>query len=597
MKKTPFALAFIASVSIMLGAPERLPDYVKLRTAVTGLLNWKVAVPSDAFEKLTFFEAAEKATTLGLGFVEGFDTQRVGPDLAKNLDCDLGAGERASVKNRLLELKVKMAAYHVTGKNRNEEEWRKLFDFAKAVGVETIISPREGADLPLIGRLADEFGINVALRYAGTDFVKELENVSDRIGVQADIGQWMRQGVKPVDGLKTISSRLMGVNLRDASALGERGHPVILGSGAANLEAFLLEMSRLERPESLVSRSQCGNCSRALVWPKSIMLMVEPTGLGDPITDLSQSLQGFEKAVRPAMGDFVDAISKATPITSPLTVPVEDRQKIEAALPREAPAQPKKLRKLLILDLCPAGGYYHTTIADANLALELMAKNTKAYEPIFSNDLDNLKYPKIKQFDAVFLNSTVGEDFIDPEVLDGLIRFVREGGGLAGIHGATYASMDLPAFGDMIGAQDGPHRVETATLKIDDPSSPLTAAFADSPLTKEFGGREFVYTDEFYHFLPTGPFSREKLHVLLSIDTQKSDMSTWHVRPDNDYGLSWIRNYGKGRVFNCALGHTPTLFETPALATYILSGIQFVLGDLAADATPSAQADSKRLTR
>src|SRR5437868_14745624 len=45
-------------------------------------------------------------------------------------------------------------------------------------------------------------------------------------------------------------------------------------------------------------------------------------------------------------------------------------------------------------------------------------------------------------------------------------------------------------------------------------------------------------------------YSREKLHVLTSIDTDKSDMSTWHVRPDNDYATSWIKSYGKGRVFN-----------------------------------------------
>ena len=95
--------------------------------------------------------------------------------------------------------------------------------------------------------------------------------------------------------------------------------------------------------------------------------------------------------------------------------------------------------------------------------------------------------------------------------------------------------------------------------------------------------------DEFYHFVPTGPFSRDKLHVLISINAGKSDLSHWQIRPDNDYGLTWIKSYGKGRVFNCALGHTPTLFATPSLAEHILAGIQFVLGDLEADTTPSAK--------
>jgi type 1 glutamine amidotransferase len=57
--------------------------------------------------------------------------------------------------------------------------------------------------------------------------------------------------------------------------------------------------------------------------------------------------------------------------------------------------------------------------------------------------------------------------------------------------------------------------------------------------------------------------------------------------------LVWIKSYGKGRVFNCAMGHTPTLFETPALAQMMLGAIQFVLGDLPADTTPSAMLSMK----
>jgi hypothetical protein len=54
----------------------------------------------------------------------------------------------------------------------------------------------------------------------------------------------------------------------------------------------------------------------------------------------------------------------------------------------------------------------------------------------------------------VFLNGFGGgEVFVDPDVLNGLLRFVREGGGVAGLHGSTYASQDLPEYGEMMGAQ------------------------------------------------------------------------------------------------------------------------------------------------
>jgi type 1 glutamine amidotransferase len=61
------------------------------------------------------------------------------------------------------------------------------------------------------------------------------------------------------------------------------------------------------------------------------------------------------------------------------------------------------------------------------------------------------------------------------------------------------------------------------------------------------------------------------------------------ARPDADYELSWIHSYGKGRVFICTLGHNPTIVTTPETAQFILAGIQFILGDLKADTTPSAQ--------
>jgi type 1 glutamine amidotransferase len=152
--------------------------------------------------------------------------------------------------------------------------------------------------------------------------------------------------------------------------------------------------------------------------------------------------------------------------------------------------------------------------------------------------------------------------------------------------------MDWPEFGEMIGVKWGVHRepTEQATVRIDDPNHPLTAPFA---------GKPFVYQDEFFRF-PIGPYSRDKLRVLLSIDVEKTDMNQGRpcpkpcVRPDNDYAVSWIRSYGKGRVFFCILGHNPTLYMNPQLAEYFLRGIQFILGDLEADTTPSSKLSSNR---
>jgi type 1 glutamine amidotransferase len=220
------------------------------------------------------------------------------------------------------------------------------------------------------------------------------------------------------------------------------------------------------------------------------------------------------------------------------------------------------------------------------LWIEQAAKKTGAFTPTFNNDLDNLKYPKIKEYDAIFLNSIVGPVFADPEVIAGLTRFVREGSGVVGIHGSTYASQDVPEYGEMMGATAGPHRIELSVLKVEDPNSPII---------KQFSGSNYGSIDEHYHFPGTSPYTREKVHVLLSIDNAKSDMTEWKgIRPDEDYAMAWIRSYGQGRVFTTVLGHTAQLLGTPELSQMVFAGTQYALGDLAADATPSAKIATKK---
>ncbi len=439
--------------------------------------------------------------------------------VSTNLRYTLGADELAGVKSRLAELGLRMPAYRIDSIPADDASRRKLLEFAKALEVEVILT-RQQPQPPLAQ-------------------VPPAPNIA----------------VEDSRGLYKQGATTVGANLRDAA-------------GAAPL---LLELSRQQPPERPEWPNKCGDCATSRPSTKPLFFTINP-----------DAGENYDKAVRVAAGFRVNAISRMLPITTTERIPADERQKIDAAVPREALVKPRRPRKLLILDVCPAGGFYHTTIAHGNLMLQLIAQYTGAYEPIFDNNLDNLKYPRIRQYDAVFLNSVVGPVFADPDVLNGLIRYVREGGGVAGLHGTTFASQDLREFGELMGAQEGPHQYngEPGTLKIDDP---------DSPLTKHFGGKGFSMIDEFYHFPPTGPYTREKLHVLVSVDADRTDLRRWPIRPDNDYGMAWIKNEGKGRVFNSVLGHRPDFYMMPDLVKLMLGGIQFVLGDLDADTTPSAK--------
>jgi type 1 glutamine amidotransferase len=520
-------------------ASVRWEAWSAMRSAATAIVGWKIGPRADSFPQLSFYDAAAKIDLLGVGYFEGFSTQQFDEEIPKNVGQNLAPGEVTAVKDRLNALSLAMTAYHVPNIEPGEAAARKLFEFSKNVGVETIVSEQMPDELPLIDKLASEYGVNVAVCGNPESVLSAIASLGTRMGVCGDTALWMKAGIKPVDELTHLKSRLFLVHV---------------AAGSAGLPEFLREMYRMELKPSLIV--------------------------------VSGPFDVFEKALQPVLADKVDQMSRVAAIRGPERMTPEARSLIDAAIPAKAVATPKKPRKLLVLDLNIAYPG-HQSIPAENYALEQMGKRTGAYVAVFDNNLDNLKYDKIRQFDAVYLNNTVGMIFVDPEVREGLLRFVREGGGLAGNHGTSHASMDWPEFHDMIGVVRGIHRenTEKAWIKVDDPNSPLTAPFA---------GNEFLYMDEFFRF-PTPPYSREKLHVLLTMDVQKTDMNQgrpcqWPcVRTDHDYAISWIHNYGKGRVFFSNLGHQPTIFTTPPLAEHFFRAIQFILGDLDADATPSGK--------
>ncbi len=303
--------------------------------------------------------------------------------------------------------------------------------------------------------------------------------------------------------------------------------------------------------------------------------------LGFGLVTCYGSLAGAQQAnARPAAGDAVRAAIRE-----------DDRLKIEEALPAEAFAKPTKPRKLLIFDV-NVGYPGHPSRFYANFAFQRMGEKTGAFQTVVSRDPSVFEPESLRQFDAVFLNNTVGNLFDDPRLRQSLLEFVCGGGGLLGVHGTSVAFThwpgareDWPEFGMMLGARGASHRNndEHVFFKFDDPGHPLTGPFGD---------QGFDFRDEYFRF--HAPYSRDRVRVLLSIDTQKTDMQQGGarggaVREDNDYAIAWVRNYGRGRVFYCSAAHNPYVFWDPTLLRFYLGAVQFTLGDLPAPTLPSAR--------
>lgn len=214
--------------------------------------GWKLAVQAWTFRQATFLETLEKLGKIDVKYVEAYPGQRLGGDLEGVLNHNMNEETRKALKKHLEEAGIRLVCYGVV-QGGNEEEWRRIFGFAKEMGVETINSEPNPAHLELLDKLTEEYGVQLAIhnhpgprRYADpAEILTLLEGRSKRMGVCGDSGHWMRTGFDPVEKLKQVEGRLLSMHFKDLNAQGERGaRDVPWGTGKGQAGAQLQELYR-----------------------------------------------------------------------------------------------------------------------------------------------------------------------------------------------------------------------------------------------------------------------------------------------------------------------------------------------------------------
>ena len=138
----------------------------------------------------------------------------------------------------------------------SDEEIRKGFEYAKDVGVTTIVcAPRQDA-IPLLDKLVKEFDMKLAIHNHGPedkgffpspyDVMKAVEKYDKRIGLCIDVGHTARAGVDPAESILKCKDRLYDLHLKDISALGNRNTPIEGGRGILNMKAILQALIKIK---------------------------------------------------------------------------------------------------------------------------------------------------------------------------------------------------------------------------------------------------------------------------------------------------------------------------------------------------------------
>jgi sugar phosphate isomerase/epimerase len=212
--------------------------------------GWRLGVQAWSFNRFTLFEAVDKARALGLNWIQAYPGQKIAPDIDAGLTFDLSQELRQKVKAKLAEANISMVAYGVVGVPKDEAQARKLFDFAKAMGVEVLASEPSEDQLELIDKLCQEYRIKLAVHnhpkpshYWNPETVlKALEGRSQWLGACVDVGHWVRSGLDPVECLKKLQGRIHDVHIKEIDI--EAGHDVVWGTAQARIKAILEELHR-----------------------------------------------------------------------------------------------------------------------------------------------------------------------------------------------------------------------------------------------------------------------------------------------------------------------------------------------------------------
>jgi type 1 glutamine amidotransferase len=259
----------------------------------------------------------------------------------------------------------------------------------------------------------------------------------------------------------------------------------------------------------------------------------------------------------------------------------------------KASVTPAKPRKLLVYAI--SHGPHRFAIPTGNAILTMLGEETGAYTAVVSTDLAHFEPDALRQFDAVCFANTTGEVFYRPvarqlsqdlssedraiaaahaeRLVKNLTDYVRKGGGFFGIHAATDTLKRSLAYGAMIGGYFDGHPwagSQTVRVRVEQPEHVLCKGV--------FPKEGFFIKDEIYQM--KDPYTRDQVQVLLSVDIDQSEEPRKPIkRKDKDFPLSWVKPYGKGRVFYSALGHNKAVFSNPMVLQHWLNGLQYVMGD------------------
>jgi sugar phosphate isomerase/epimerase len=250
MKSLSFICAAVVLSATRLFALNEIPNDYRIGPFAIGCQAY-------TFHRFTFFEAVEKTAAAGGRIIELFPGQKLSTNSEAKVDHNASDEVITEIKAKLEKHQIRAVNYGVVGLPNNEQECRKVFEFAKKLGLYAVTSEPAAGAMDLIEKLVKEYDIAMAIhnhpkvannpnyKFWDPDYILSLvQNRDKRLGSCADLGHFARSGIKPVEALKKLEGRVISSHLKDIRPMAPGGVDVPYGTGESDVVGILNEFQR-----------------------------------------------------------------------------------------------------------------------------------------------------------------------------------------------------------------------------------------------------------------------------------------------------------------------------------------------------------------
>ena len=128
-----------------------------------------------------------------------------------------------AIKDQFAAADVQLSGYGVVHLGNDEAANRRLFEFAKAMGLKYLSADPDPESFDLLDKLVEEYDIPIGIhnhgpghRFALIDTIASaINNHSPKIGCCIDTGHFLRSKEDPVRAVEVFGKRVYGVHLKD----------------------------------------------------------------------------------------------------------------------------------------------------------------------------------------------------------------------------------------------------------------------------------------------------------------------------------------------------------------------------------------------